>query len=171
MDDDPDYDIAITRLTEAPPACERILRKAIEIALQRHAVSTASLSVALVGDAHIAELNLRHLKREGPTDVLAFDLRGETGSDGDHDRGPGESSASTVTAIDGEVVVSVETAKREAEKRELAVEAELALYVVHGVLHLLGYDDGTERGAQRMHTVEDALLEEIGIGNVYRDES
>ena len=104
-------------------------------------------------------MNKRYLKREGPTDVLSFDLR-----DGDADR-DGDSSGK---AVDGEIVVSVDTAAREALRRGHSLDAEVALYAVHGTLHLLGYSDREERDAARMHEVEDEILTASGMGAVYR---
>ena len=64
-------------------------------------------------------------------------------------------------------MVSVETARREAGQRGHAAGAEVLLYCVHGVLHLLGYDDTDPQQAQRMHAAENELLTELGIGPVY----
>lgn len=173
MDEDPEHDITVTHLREAPTDCEGPLRKAIEATLHRHGVSQAQISVALVDDQRIADLNDRHLGQAGPTDVLAFDLHNaERGSERDlrSTVGGGVASNGPAPLVDGEIVVSVDTATREAARRGLSVNAELALYAVHGVLHLLGYDDKEAPGAARMHELEDQILDEIGIGAVYRAE-
>lgn len=101
----------------------------------------AALSVTLVDDEAMAELHARYSKVEGPTDVLAFPL-----DDGD---GPG---------LLGEVVVSTDTAAREARARGLPFLRELLLYVAHGTLHLLGHDDHDPRLRRRMHRRQAALL-------------
>ncbi len=80
-----------------------------------------------------------------PTDVLTFDLR----DDGDAE------------AIEGEVVVSVETARREAVHRRLPEAAEILRYVIHGTLHLVGYDDATPARRRRMRAREDSVLKEL----------
>lgn len=103
----------------------------------------AALSVTLVDDEAMAELHARYSKVEGPTDVLAFPL-----DDGD---GPGP-------ALLGEVVVSTDTAAREARARGLPFARELLLYVAHGTLHLLGHDDHEPRRRRRMHRRQAALL-------------
>lgn len=159
MEDDVPYDIAIARASGPAPVSDECLAGAIRATLSRHQAPAAQISVALVDDSTIAELNETHLNHRGPTDVLAFDLRDEV-----------ENGTVRVThaPLEGEIVVSVDTAAREAEARGHALEAELALYVVHGTLHLLGYDDRLEADAARMHALEDEILASIGVGPAYR---
>ena len=159
MEDDSPYDITIARASGPAPVSDECLAGAICDALRRHQTPAAQISVALVDDSRIAELNETHLHHCGPTDVLAFDLR-------DHAE---EETAGVVRGpLEGEIVVSVDTASREAQARGHGFDAELALYVVHGTLHLLGYDDRVEADAVHMHTVEDEILTSIGMGPVYR---
>ncbi|MBU0618538.1 MAG: rRNA maturation RNase YbeY [Planctomycetes bacterium] len=131
--------------------------------LHRVAAHTASaegfthgrLSIVVVGATAMATLHRRFLGRPGPTDVLSFDL------DTDRRRG----------FIEGEVVVCADVARRRAARRSRSLQAaraELALYVVHGILHLAGYDDQTPAGFRRMHAREDELLSELGLGAVFR---
>jgi probable rRNA maturation factor len=109
------------------------------------------LSVALVGDARMSDLHKRFMGIAGPTDVLTFPT--ETDS---RDR---------VTS--GEVVVCVPEAKRQAGARKIPVQHELLLYALHGMLHLLGYDDRTDRAFRVMHHTEDALMSKLGLGPVF----
>jgi probable rRNA maturation factor len=88
-------------------------------------------------------MHARHLGDPGPTDVLAFDL------------GEGAGAA-------GEVFVSVERARAVARELDLPPDRELALYVVHGCLHLCGYDDRRPADRQRMRSLERAVLERLG---------
>ncbi len=169
MDDDPTYDIAVACVGADAPRCEARLKQVIDATLRRHEAPAAQISVALVDDDRIAQLNEHHLNHQYPTDVLAFDLRNNA---------PARSSLNGKEVdgftigdgkpIDGEIVVSFETAAREAGERGHGIDAELALYVVHGTLHLLGYDDRHERDAARMHEVEDEILISLGWGPVYR---
>jgi probable rRNA maturation factor len=110
-----------------------------------------ALSLALVGDRRMAELHERFLHIAGPTDVLTFpleiDRRGRT------------------TA--GEVVVCVPEARRRARAEGVAVEPELLLYALHGMLHLAGFDDRTDRGFAAMHRTEDDILTRLGVGPVF----
>jgi len=160
MDDDPEYRIAITNRDPSAPPCADRLRRVVTLALARHRVSRAELSLVVVDDAEMARLHERHLGRAEPTDVLSFDLSDRTDP-------PGQRRS----IVEGEIVVSWETARREAGRRGHAAEAELCLYAVHGTLHLLGYDDAVPADAETMHGLEDELLTEAGIGAVYGREA
>lgn len=154
MEDGPSYQIEVTRQTDPGDFDEQRLQEAIELALRRHRCPQAQLSIALVDDAEIARLNQEYLGHAGPTDVLSFDL-----AEPDQD------------ALQGQVVVSVDTARRQARRRGHSVEAEVVLYCLHGTLHLLGHDDAQPAEAERMHHTEDSLLTELGFGAVYGTQS
>ena len=165
MEDDPAYDIAIVRISasvESSSIADAPLQEAVKATLLRHNTPTAQISVALVDDSRMAELNRYHLGLEGPTDVLTFDLR-----DDDDDRPDGQGGPAG-GGLEGEIVISVDTAAREARRRGHEVDAEASLYAVHGTLHLLGYDDHREEDAGRMHTVEDEILSSLGMGSVFQ---
>lgn len=151
MEEETEYDISIVRVSGRGVIDETRLERAIEAALLHESVSTALISVALVDDADMAHLNKRHLGRDGSTDVLSFNMGDEA----------------TRAVIEGEIVVSLDTAAREADRRRHSLQAELALYAVHGTLHLLGYDDQDEPKAARMHAVEDEVLASVGLGGVF----
>ena len=106
------------------------------------------LAVTLVDDAEIAEMNWGFLGEDGPTDVLAFPLEGPDGSE---------------RPVVGEVVVSAERALAEAAARGLEPREELALYVVHGVLHLAGHDDHDAGQRARMQEREREVLAAEGL--------
>lgn len=82
-------------------------------------------------------------------------------------RGGDGAPPASVGVLEGDIIVSADTAAREAEARGHDLAAELALYAVHGALHLLGYDDADPADAQRMHDMEDEVLSAVGIGPVY----
>jgi probable rRNA maturation factor len=107
-----------------------------------------ALSLAFVDRRRIREVNRRFLGRRGVTDVIAF---------------PAESGVGQPIA---EVVICAELAVSEARKRGHAASAELALYVVHGVLHVLGYDDTTRSATARMRKREAEVLTALGYGQV-----
>ncbi len=99
------------------------------------------ISLALVDDGKIAELHEAYLGDGSATDVMSFPLDEE----------------------EGEVILSVETAEREAERLGVKMEEELALYFVHGLLHLLGYDDRDEQDRRKMIAAEKRVLARVGI--------
>lgn len=151
MDDESSYDISVSADDEPPQSWPDALMQAAAATLRAESVSSAVLDIAVVDDEHIARLNQEHLDHAGPTDVLAFDLRDEP-RDG---------------VIDGQVVISRDTAAREAAARGHDVLDELRLYVVHGALHLAGLRDKSESDANEMRRREEAILESLGIGGVY----
>ena len=106
---------------------------------------SAELSILFVDDEYIKKLNWKYRKVKNKTDVLAFPMR----------EGSGVSKANPLL---GDVVISVETAKREAKKRKNLFQKELDLYLVHGILHLLGYDDVTSSDKKKMRSMEDKIL-------------
>jgi probable rRNA maturation factor len=109
-------------------------------------LGAAELSIALTDDREIHELNRVFRRRDRPTDVLAFAMReGEASG-----RGPdGE--------ILGDVVISLETARRQASRRGRNLEQEVRVLLAHGLLHLVGYDHETEKEARRMGVKTRAL--------------
>jgi probable rRNA maturation factor len=113
-------------------------------------VQSASLSIALVDDATIRKINRDHLGHDWPTDVISFGL-----------------SHSGDRTLAGELVVSAEMAATTA--RRVGVEAwhELALYVVHGLLHLCGYDDSEPAPRAQMRRREGELLAVAGLLNTF----
>jgi probable rRNA maturation factor len=109
----------------------------------------AEVSVLLVDDARIQELNRDWRKQDKPTDVLSWpqEAAGERTL-----VGPQQPD------ILGDVVISVDTAVRQAQRRGWSLADETALLLIHGILHLLGYEDETEAGAEAMRKVERGLL-------------
>ena len=110
-------------------------------------VPLGEVDVAVVGSAEMARLNAQYLARAGATDVLSFDL-----SESDSSGGP----------LSAQIVVCADLAVAEAAKRKLTPRGELLLYVVHGLLHLMGYDDTTADAADKMHAREAELLAAFG---------
>ena len=109
---------------------------------------TAECSIVLTDDADIAALNRSYRRVAGPTDVLAFPM-----AEG--------AFARLAPECLGDVVISVETAVRQAEGGDL--KTELALLLVHGILHLVGYDHGTPRERRRMWKRQAVLLTLCGV--------
>jgi len=129
------------------PIDEDRLRALCERTLAAHGVE-ASLSVVLGDNAMIRDLNAQFRDEDEITDVLAFPFDDEPGPEGER--------------LLGEVVVSVEKAVDEARERGGNAEAETALYVAHGLLHLLGYDDHDPDDTRRMREAEAVALAGAG---------
>lgn len=102
------------------------------------------IEIALVDDATMVGLNRRYLRRRGATDVITF--------------GSGVLSEDGVL---GEVVISVDRARAQARRYGQSLRREVALLLVHGILHLRGYDDRTPREAAAMQARAQAILERI----------
>lgn len=164
MKEETDYDLTITAVTDKAPSCDSKIQSAVQAALQAHTIRSAQINVALVDDEEMAQLHEKHLGIPGPTDVITFNLSERSGAKPDTDS---QTSAEKTQPIDGEIVISVDTALRESQTRAHDLASELALYAVHGTLHLLGYDDNTPEEAARMHKKEDEILSSIGMGTVY----
>jgi probable rRNA maturation factor len=110
--------------------------------LQAEGINKASISIALVDNATIRRINRDFLKHDWPTDVISFVL-----SDPDDPE------------LAGELVISAEMAQAAAAELGAEARAELSLYLVHGLLHLCGYDDARDEDAQIMRAREKTLLE------------
>ncbi len=154
------------RQQPAPPACTGQAAIVVEIAdtqgflavepdglvrlivgvLENEGVARAAISLALVDNATIRRINRKHLAHDWPTDVISFTL-----SD------PGKPE------LVGELVVSTEMAAASAAELGIDAAAELALYVVHGSLHLCGYEDSTDLDIQKMRSREHTHLARLGV--------
>ncbi len=117
----------------------------------------AELAITLVEVGRMAELNQEHMGRTGPTDVLAFPLE---------DLVPGEAVArpdgGPPLAV-GDIVICPEVVEGNARRHDAPFEAELALMVVHGTLHLLGYDHVVDDEAEVMEAREREHLSKVGL--------
>jgi probable rRNA maturation factor len=132
-----------------------LLRRVARGAAAAEGFVSGQLSIAVVGVKAMGNLHRRFAGMPGATDVLAFDLGSEP--DGGH--------------LDAEVVLCANFAWRAAKGRLPAARRELALYLVHGLLHLAGYEDGTPAGFERMHAQEDQLLTKLGLGPVFHPQA
>src|SRR5947209_9335003 len=122
----------------APEVSRTELRRWVRTVLQHLNQTQAELSLALVTDPEIHDLNRRYRGKDRPTDVLSFPL-----------------ADALQSSLLGEVVISVETAARQAQRRGHSLREELQTLLIHGVLHLLGYDhEVSRREAIRMRRKE-----------------
>jgi probable rRNA maturation factor len=131
------------------------LCKTVKHVLRHLAVKDAAVSLAVVDNQTIRRLHAGFLDNPEVTDVLSFDLHD------DHHNSSAELN------LDCEVIVNAQRALEVAQDRRSVPLAELNLYVVHGLLHQLGFDDQLPEQAEKMHQKEDQLLAELGFGKVY----
>jgi len=120
------------------------------------------VSLLFVDEDAIAALNEQFLGKAGPTDVLSFPIEDEPGPTGRSPdfggSGPGSSAEQGTLTLLGDVVICPVVAARNAVEHEVSFEDEVALLVVHGLLHLLGMDHEKEAEAERMEALEQQLL-------------
>jgi probable rRNA maturation factor len=129
----------------------RGLERLVRSALIAEGVEQAEIGVILVDDRRIAAVHRRWLGLAGPTDVITFDLSAGTAGP------PGAG------VLAGDIVVSTETARRMARAVGWTPRQELAYYIVHGVLHLTGYDDHTAADRRQMRARERAVMKACGL--------
>jgi len=148
--------IEITDLQDHVQIDKKLVLQVIRRAIKEEGRSAKSLSIVLTDNRHIRDLNREYANHDHHTDVISFPLE-DLDWPGGHSNG----------GLNAEVIASAELAFQQARARNIDPQAELLLYLVHGLLHLMGYDDRTEDEARRMHEREDALLEQFGFANVY----
>ena len=139
----------------------RVARPPLESFLRRVKkeldVARRGVTVCLVSDSEMARLNETFRKKKGPTDVLSFPtVQRRTRSRMSRTGNRGEPSAEL-----GDIAISPATARRYAKKNARRLADELRVLILHGVLHLLGYDHETDRG--EMDRVEQTLRKRLGI--------
>lgn len=167
------YHVEITDRQSSYAADPHYLRQAICQVLAAEAVASASISLVLVDDDQIHQINRQYLGHDYPTDVISFLLDqsvvdSDTTPDGEKcsepdgrldaadavDRQPPQSGV----RLEGELIVSTQTAVRAAAEHGWSPAAELLLYVVHGLLHLCGYDDVADNARPIMRSRERELM-------------
>jgi probable rRNA maturation factor len=124
-------------LTALRDFARRALRECLKLRRTKPTalITLEEVSVILVSDRRMAELHQRFLNEHGPTDVITFQH--------------------------GEIVISAETAWRKARAFRTSLEHELGLYLVHGLLHLRGFDDKTAAGAAEIKRLQEKLVAQV----------
>jgi probable rRNA maturation factor len=141
--------ISIASPQESVPIDRRRVREIVRAVLDGEGKADAQISLAFVDNPTIHRLNLRYLQHDEPTDVLSFPL-----------------SDSSAKRLSGELVIGAETAKAQADERGHDVQMELALYVIHGLLHLCGYSDQTIEEEKEMRQRERHYLRLLGLPDI-----
>jgi probable rRNA maturation factor len=141
--------VSIASPQEVVPIDRRHFREAARLVLEGEGEADYEVSLAFVDNPTIHRLNRQFLQHDEPTDVLSFPL-----SD------PG------ARKLQGELVVGAEVARAQAQERGHDVQAELTLYVIHGLLHLCGHDDHSPADAVRMRERERHYLGLLGLPDI-----
>lgn len=142
LDEEAERTGAGSGLPAEAPAC---LRQAATAAALERGFTSGRIEIAVVGDDRIRQVNRQHLGHDWETDVISFPYRCEG------------------SVIEGELIVSWDTACREAADTGWPRLTELALYVIHGTLHLTGMDDCDSRGRHEMRAAEMAVLASLRL--------
>ncbi|MBF0532679.1 MAG: rRNA maturation RNase YbeY [Candidatus Omnitrophica bacterium] len=132
----------------------RRVEKMIRVIFRREKIATARLNVIFVSRQKITALNRRFLRQNQATDVIAFDLTPERLS---YQRQSAPKGA--IREVWGDIFISVDAAVRQSREFRTTVDYELKLYVAHGILHLLGYDDHAPGDIRLMRAKEAALMD------------
>jgi probable rRNA maturation factor len=116
---------------------EQFAKRALSLSLREQSdglglTSLEEINVLLISDQRMAGLHRRFLQISGPTDVITFEH--------------------------GEIFISVETAREQAKAHQTSLEHELRLYLVHGLLHLQGFDDQEQIARERMHATQEKIV-------------
>lgn len=136
------YQLEIADQQTLPFDGDRLLDAITEI-LADHDIQTAEVSLAVVDDPTIRQLNNQYLQHDYETDVISFVL--DWNESNQH--------------LAAQLIVSTDTAKREGQQVGNSMEEELLLYVIHGTLHLVGYDDKNDAAAKEMRLAERDYLQ------------
>ncbi len=132
---------------------KELLERAARAALAHQSESPdAELTIVLTDDARLQELNRDYLGINSPTDVLSFPAS--------------ETDPATGARYIGDILVSIPRAQAQAESAGHALESEVQLLAVHGVLHLLGHDHAQEDEKARMWKAQAEILESLGLGHI-----
>jgi rRNA maturation RNase YbeY len=134
--------VVISSTQRAVRVPRKRLAALVRFVARREGARLAEVDIAVVGRRKMASLNRRWLRRRGATDVISFDLSGPARDE-----------------LAAQIVVCAPVAAARARAHGCGVERELLRYVTHGLLHAMGYDDGTAPQAAEMHAREEALLD------------
>ena len=163
--------VLVSNQQSVMPVDEEFVREKVAATLSEECVATAEITVAVVDDAVIHRVNRDHLAHDFPTDVISFvyescpsgEARLRTSAT---QRSPGPACdlpRSAGSSLEGELVVSMETALRVASEYGWKPLDELTLYLVHGTLHICGYDDTNSEEEAIMRNREQEILKIWGL--------
>ncbi|MCE9544321.1 MAG: rRNA maturation RNase YbeY [Planctomycetia bacterium] len=129
------------------------IRAAVSEIMAEAGLKSAQVGIAVIDDGAIQQMNRQFLNHDYATDVLSFTMH------------------RSATAVEGQIAVSAETAQREAADYGWPAADELLLYIVHGALHLVGYNDKTPSDAAAMRQREREVLAGFGLNPPWDEEA
>ena len=141
---------------EVETALSETVVEAINKVSQIYGLENAEVSVTLTDNPHIHEINREYRKVDRPTDVISFALNENEGEEPEIE---GEIPVNML----GDIIISVERAKEQAQDYGHSTRREIGFLTVHGMLHLLGYDHIEEQDRIEMRKEEDFVMEQLGI--------
>ena len=127
---------------------KNFMEKAAKTTLEKLGNADCELTIAIAGDKQIRELNKKFRQYDEPTDVLSF---------------PSGTSVNSQSGYLGDIVISQPRAKAQAKAAGHSISDEMQLLVVHGILHLLGYNHDEPAEKAKMWAFQDSILRELGI--------
>jgi probable rRNA maturation factor len=141
--------VKIANQQEIVPIDFARFREIAQSVLSDEKIKEAKVTLAFVDNPTIHRLNKQFLNHDEPTDVLSFPM-----------------SSPSAKCLEGEIVIGVEVAAAQAAERRHDVGMEMALYVIHGLLHLCGYDDHDPADIERMREAERYHLRQLGLPDI-----
>jgi probable rRNA maturation factor len=153
-----------TAVADVEQLVETAARAAFEAAERPEILDNApaEMSLVLADDALVQTLNRDYRDKDKPTNVLSFALL-----DGSDDSDDALAREEGMPILIGDVILAFETVRREAREQGKSIENHLTHLVIHGVLHLLGYDHQSDPDADRMERLETSILARMGVADPY----
>ncbi|MEW5757958.1 MAG: rRNA maturation RNase YbeY [Candidatus Omnitrophota bacterium] len=128
---------------------QKIINEAIKKLEKIKLFKNYSFSVSLISNNQIKKINKDYHKKNYPTDVLSFEINQP------------EFIKKKVKVFDGDIIISVDTAKDNSKIYNKSIEEEILLYIIHGILHLTGFNDKTRKEAEIMHKKQEKILNKV----------
>lgn len=141
---------------------QKLIEKAVKLCVKKEGFPyPCEASVTLTDNETIQDLNREHRSIDKPTDVLSFPLIEYI--NGEPQIQPGDIEPDSGQVFLGDIIISVEKAFEQAQSYAHSVDRELSFLAVHGILHLLGYDHETEDDEKLMFSIQEEVLNEMGL--------
>jgi len=156
-------DIQYSKSTDPGASCTEIIKQAVAQTLQNEAVDMSCVvNILVTDDDQIRKYNRNYRGIDKATDVLSFPMQTfpQPGWSNSIDLEP---DIDTGDIPLGDIIISAESVKRQADEYENTIEYETVYLIIHSTLHLLGYDHDTESNERKMHAKTDQIMQEMGF--------